>query len=316
VILCVAGSPSIDKLFEVERLIHGAIHRPDEFVQVPGGKGLNVARAAAALGASVVATGVLGGPAGRWIEAELASLGVAGRFVWTEGQTRSALSVADRETGSLTEFYEADAAGTPEAWVELEAAVAALLPEASWCALSGTLPSGSPPDGYARLVADAQAAGVPAAVDVRESALAEAVAAGPDLVKINVHEAEELLERPLDGLVAAAQAAREIRDLAGGDGRTAAITLGAHGAVLIDPGGEMWQGRLSVKGRYPVGCGDTFLAALLAGRERGGGWPEAMALALGASAANAELPGAGRFDPQRATELAAAAAAEIARVPA
>src|ERR1700757_239135 len=107
-ILCVAGSPSIDKLFQVERVVHGEIHRPDGFIQVPGGKGLNVARAAAALGADVVVTGVLGGPAGRWIETELKSQRIAGRFVWTGGQTRSALSVADRETGSLTEFYEAD----------------------------------------------------------------------------------------------------------------------------------------------------------------------------------------------------------------
>ena len=46
VILCVAANPSIDRLFTVERLVPGSIHRPAEFAQVPGGKGLNVARAA------------------------------------------------------------------------------------------------------------------------------------------------------------------------------------------------------------------------------------------------------------------------------
>ncbi len=49
-ILCVASNPSIDKLFEVDRLQPGRIHRPTGFVQVAGGKGLNVARAAASLG--------------------------------------------------------------------------------------------------------------------------------------------------------------------------------------------------------------------------------------------------------------------------
>jgi hypothetical protein len=43
-IVCVAANPSIDKLFEVKRLIDGAIHRPVGFVQVAGGKGLNAAR--------------------------------------------------------------------------------------------------------------------------------------------------------------------------------------------------------------------------------------------------------------------------------
>ena len=37
-ILCVAANPSIDKLFEVDRIVPGAIHRPDGFVQVPGGR--------------------------------------------------------------------------------------------------------------------------------------------------------------------------------------------------------------------------------------------------------------------------------------
>ena len=47
-IVCLAANPSVDRLFEVERLVKGDIHRPSSFVQVAGGKGLNVARAARA----------------------------------------------------------------------------------------------------------------------------------------------------------------------------------------------------------------------------------------------------------------------------
>jgi hypothetical protein len=64
VIVCVAANPSIDKLFEVERLIEGAIHRPVGFVQVAGGKGLNAARAAHSLGAEVQVAAILRGHAG------------------------------------------------------------------------------------------------------------------------------------------------------------------------------------------------------------------------------------------------------------
>ena len=49
-ILCVAGSPSIDRLFEVDRLTHGDIHRPERFVALPGGKGIHVAQVATAPG--------------------------------------------------------------------------------------------------------------------------------------------------------------------------------------------------------------------------------------------------------------------------
>src|SRR2546423_458498 len=61
----------------------GATARPDSFVQVAGGKGLNVARAARALGADVVAVALLRGHAGRWLAEGLAAEGVRSEVVWT-----------------------------------------------------------------------------------------------------------------------------------------------------------------------------------------------------------------------------------------
>jgi fructose-1-phosphate kinase PfkB-like protein len=58
------------------------------------------------------------------------------------------------------------------------------------------------------------------------------------------------------------------------------------------------------RGRYPVGSGDAFLAGLVVGLERGDPLPGALGLALGAAAANAELPGAGALDAARARSLA------------
>ncbi len=71
VIVCVAANPSVDKLFQVERVVPGGIHRPSGYVQVAGGKGLNAARAAATLGADVQAIALLAGHAGRWIAEQL-----------------------------------------------------------------------------------------------------------------------------------------------------------------------------------------------------------------------------------------------------
>jgi len=64
-ILCVAGNPSIDKLFEVAEIEIGEIHRPDRMIALPGGKGIHVAQVATALGAEAVVTGLLAGHAGR-----------------------------------------------------------------------------------------------------------------------------------------------------------------------------------------------------------------------------------------------------------
>ena len=85
-IVCLAANPSIDKLFEVDELHPGEVHRPGRFVQVAGGKGLNAARAAATLGAEVEVVTILGGHAGAWLAEQLGELGIE---VHRSGRRRS-----------------------------------------------------------------------------------------------------------------------------------------------------------------------------------------------------------------------------------
>ena len=314
-ILCVAASPSIDKLFEVDVVQVGRIHRPRSFVQVPGGKGLNVARAAHGLGADVMATGILGGHAGRWIEEALAGEGVPARFAWAEGETRASLSVADDTDRDLTEFYERGPDIGLDGWAGLEAVVQELLPGASWLTISGNLPVGAPPDGYARLIAAASDAAVPVALDSRDEALALGVKAGPHLVKVNAEEGAALLGRAIETLVEARDAAIKILRTTGSGDRIAIVTRGSDGAVVATGAGGVLRGRLYTKGPYPVGSGDAFLAGFVTALDAGESPRQALCLALGAGTANAETPGAGRLDPERAKELASRAEVDQIAMP-
>lgn len=309
-ILCVAGNASIDKLFMVDHVTPGSIHRPLEFIQVPGGKGLNVARAGLALGAEVRVVAVLGGHAGRWIEEALAEEGVPGWFAWTSGETRASLSVSDGETGGLTEFYEDGPPMEPGAWGAMEGIVREVLGGASWITMSGSLPPETPTHGYGALIREARKAGVPSALDARGMALATGLAAGPSVTKVNAAEASELLQTPVSSEEEAIAAAAELRRLAGGKDRGALVTRGWKGAVMVGPDGSAWRGFLDAFGPYPVGSGDAFLAGLVTALDRGSPWPQALALALGAAASNAEQKGAGRLDGDRAGELAAKALVE------
>lgn len=282
-ILCVAPNPSVDKLFEVERLEAGAIHRPTAFAQVPGGKGLNVARAAATLGADVHVVALLGGHAGRWIAD---ALEIPLTAVWRAGETRSCLSVADARTGSLTEFYESGPPVAADEWAEFVRVVGECAESATWTTVSGSLPPEAPAGGYEELVTTANVA-------------VDSVAPGdarPALLKVNLAEA-----RALTGRDAPAEAlAGDLRLRIGG---AAVVTTGA-GAILVTPEGAALRGELAAEGPYPVGSGDAFLAGLVVALERGAGWSDALRAALGSGAANAEVPGAGRLDRGRAEALA------------
>ena len=190
VIAFVAASPSIDRTHVVEALTPGEIHRPQHVVAVAGGKALNAARAAHALGADVHAIALLGGHTGRWVAAALEEEGVTCDAVAGPGETRICLSVSDGE--ALTEFYEPGPELDPEHWAALEAAAARVAASARWVGVAGSLPPGAPADAAARLLRVAREAGARVALDVSGEALRLGLEAGPDFVKVNAAEAAEL----------------------------------------------------------------------------------------------------------------------------
>jgi 1-phosphofructokinase family hexose kinase len=285
-IVCLAANPSIDRLFGVDRLTPGGIHRPAEFEQVAGGKGLNVARAASALGAEVQAVTLLGGHAGRWIAEQCEREGIGLVAAWAQAETRSSLSVAVDDHG-LTEFYEHGAAVTPAEWAGFAELAARHLPQARWTTMSGSLPPGAPADGYVPLIPLTRTA---------FDSLEEGIAARPAVVKLNAEEAELVT-----GTAAALDAARTLHEACG---CAAIVTRGRDGAVMVAPDGTALSGAAEAEGRYPVGSGDAFLAGLVVALDGGADWEQALRAAIGAGTANAEQPGAGVLDPERARAIA------------
>jgi len=284
VIAFVAASPSIDRTHVVDALTPGEIHRPQHVVAVAGGKALNAARAAHALGADVHAIALLGGHTGRWVAAALEAEGVTCDAVPGPGETRICLSVSDGE--ALTEFYEPGPELDPEHWAALETAAARIAAGARWVGIAGSLPPGAPADAAARLIRVAREAGARVALDVSGEALRLGLEAGPHFVKVNAAEAAEL------GFGTAA----ELREAASHDA-AGAITHGAEGMELATPDGETLRAAPPRLGAYPVGSGDAALGGFLAALDAGDSWPDALATAARAAAANAQVPGAGRLLP-------------------
>jgi 1-phosphofructokinase family hexose kinase len=290
VILCVAANPSVDRVARVGALRPGEIHRPADVTVVPGGKGLNAARAARTLGGDVVAGALLAGHAGHFVAERLEREGIRLEAVWArEGETRTSYTVAAGD-GALTEFYERGDQVAGDVWDDFAALVRRHATSADWLTISGSLPAGAPGDGYVGLVGAA-----PTAFDSAEAG----VEGRPALVKVNQAEAARLTGS--DEPVVAA------RILAESSGGAAAVTLGARGAVAVDAEGGEWTATLDALGAYPVGSGDCFLAGMVVALDRGDAFDAALRLAMGVAAANAERPGPALFDRARAEELAARA---------
>jgi 1-phosphofructokinase family hexose kinase len=297
--VCVAPTPAVDRLHELNGPVTvGEIHRPERVVAVAGGKGLNAARAAATLGGSVMATGIVAGRAGDWIEEQLAELGIESRLARAAGETRTCVSVLDRSSGAMTEIYERGAQIDAAAWESLEAILWAELErgDVAAVALSGSLLPGAPPDGFARIarIALASSRTVPVLADTYGPALPALLGERPAILKVNAVEAGDASGVSVGDARSAASAGRILRDAGAA---CVIVTIGLEGAVVVGADDPIQLIPPGLRGAYPVGSGDAFLGGLAIAFARGDSVVEAARLGLAAGIANAFVPGAGELDP-------------------
>jgi 1-phosphofructokinase family hexose kinase len=301
-LVCIAPNPAIDRTYDVERLVPGAIHRPVRVTSVAGGKGLNVARASRHLGADVTAVAILRGHAGRWIEDALAAADVPLRVVWAAGETRTCVSVCDPVTDGLTEIYPRGEPVPPEAWSDLETTVESAVREnAELLTISGGIPPGVDQGAFARLCAAGRSAGARVLLDSYGPGLKGALAERPWLVKVNEQEAAAVIGQATASESGAYAAARSLLEAGAG---SAIVTRGRLGAVLATPDGGWSVGAPPAVGPYAVGSGDAFLAGVATGLLEDLPLTSAAKLGTGAACANATVPGQGDFDPAGARRLA------------
>jgi 1-phosphofructokinase/tagatose 6-phosphate kinase len=181
-IITVTLNAAIDKTLAVPNFRLGRRHRTVQQTTMPGGKGVNVARALKTLGQPVIATGLAGGPTGTRIVEQLTQLSVLSDFVAIGEESRTNTAVIDPTTGEQTEINERGPAVTEQ---EIELFVEKLLylaKGASVCVFAGTLPRQVDVDVYAGLIRELRRLGVLTIVDTEGDPLRRAVRAEPDVI--------------------------------------------------------------------------------------------------------------------------------------
>jgi fructose-1-phosphate kinase PfkB-like protein len=106
VIITVTLNAALDKTLEVPNFTPGRRHRTVEQTTMPGGKGVNIARAIKRLGQPVIATGLAGGATGTRIVEALTDESILNDFVRIREESRTNTAVLDPTTGLHTEINE------------------------------------------------------------------------------------------------------------------------------------------------------------------------------------------------------------------
>ena len=292
---------TIDRTSSIDELRPGEVLRVADVTVTPGGKGLNVARAARSLGQPATLVAFVPGHTGRAAAELIRSEGVALEGVEVGGEIRSTSVIL--EPGRATVLNEPGPALAEGDWDALEAAVARAFGDHRVLVCSGSLPPGSPDDGYARL-----ARGRFAVVDAGGAVLGAALEAGPAVVTPNLAEAEGLLHGRADEAVEASPDARGHAEgaalaLVSAGARAAVVTAAAAGAAVAADGAVTWLVAPRVAVVNPIGAGDVFTAALAGALEADDDVLGAARVAVAAAAASVEVARAGALDAARMAEL-------------
>jgi 1-phosphofructokinase family hexose kinase len=303
-ILTITLNAAVARTLVVPSLTLGHRHRAPESMTLAGGKGVNVARSLRTLDVPVLAAGFAGGRNGDAIRDGLSEAAIPFDLVEIEGHSRTSTAIVDPMAGTQTEINEYGPKVTPAEAKEFSRRLEHLMEYATAVVFAGSVPPNLDESFLVGLVRRARERGLYTVVDSPPSVLTAALKAGPSLVSPNQHEAESVVgfdfieegDFPL-GL-------SRLVEIGAAD---ACVTSSEGHSYLTTENGMVCARAPRVEAVSTVGSGDAYLAGLLAGLLHRHLSPvDAVRLAAGCAAANAETLGAGLFESRRAEELAEA----------
>ena len=283
-ILTVTLNPTVDKTYEVEKLIPGEAIRVKENRQAAAGKGIQVAKVAKLLGEEVSATGFIGGHNGEYIKKFLEKAGIFADFVLVEGETRTCVNVKDLSSGRTTELLEQGAPVLEPQQKEFLERYKKLLCGCEIVTICGSMPSGIDKNFYPDLIKLAKDVGKTVLFDSSGELLVAGIKAKPDVIKPNRDELMELIGRKISTKEEIVAAASEIQSSGVAN---VIVSLGGDGAIFVTTDGVFQGTTPNIPIVNTVGCGDSLVAGFAAGTARGLPTPEKIKLAMAVSTANA-----------------------------
>lgn len=283
-ILTVTLNAAIDKRYVVDGFLEGEVNRVAACSYTPGGKGLNVSKPAVIAGGEVVATGFVGGHAGRYIEDALKPLGITSAFYHLDGESRSCINIWDCKKEIQTEFLEPGFEVKEEEFQGFLQLFQTLIEKADVVAISGSVPKGLDGTAYQEMVKMVKEAGKKVILDTSGNLLKMGIEACPTMIKPNLDEIRMLTGKSCDTLEDMVEAAKKIHSQGV---EIVAVSLGGEGSFVVSESG-VYRARVpKLHAVNTVGCGDSMIAGFALGLSENLPIDEILKKASGISAASA-----------------------------
>lgn len=258
-ILTVTLNPALDKTVTLPGFAVNTVNRVQSARLDPGGKGINVSKTVRALGGQTLVLGVLGGAAGGYIKTALDRMGLANDMVLTEEATRTNIKIVDPILQTSTDINEAGGSVSQETMTSVWDKLTRAVRPGDTVVFAGKNPPGVADMQLADWVRQLHALDVQICVDTVGEPMRLAIREQPAIIKPNLMELEEIVERPLPTEAAILDAARSLSDQGVG---LVAVSLGSDGALFVTQEEVIRGYSPKVPVVSTVGAGDSMMAAL------------------------------------------------------
>ena len=270
-----------DLVGRLSRIEIGEVNTVETLGLFPAGKGINVAKVLKDLGVDVAVGGFLGEDNVGDFETLFKKQGLEDKFHRVAGKTRINVKITETEA-DVTDLNFLGYQITPEAWQQFTVDSLAYCQNFDIVAVCGSLPRGVNPELFADWLNQLHQAGVKVVLDSSNAALTAGLKAHPWLVKPNHRELEAWIGHSLNSLDEIIAAAKKLK----AEGiANVIISMGANGSL--------WLSEQAVMQAQPpkcenvvstVGAGDSMVAGLIYGIEKGLPQAETLAFASAVSA--------------------------------
>lgn len=298
-ILVINLNPSVDKRYEIEDLKKNTVTRARRVQNTAGGKGIHVASVVTTLKEECIVTGFLGGKSGKFIEDELDEKGVKHDFINVNGETRECLALITDDL-SETEILEPGPLISVKEQGMFFDKYYKLLEECSLVVASGSVPRNIPEDFYKRLSEAANYKGKRFLLDTSGNLLLEGIKGKPYFIKPNKEEIENLTGRKVESVQ---DVIHEIKIFQKMGIPFVAISLGEKGSIVGYENRFYEVKSPKVKLVNSIGSGDSYVAGIAIGLERGYTIEDTLKLASACGSANASFSETGFVQERFVHEL-------------
>jgi 1-phosphofructokinase len=259
-IITTTPSPAIDWTIATDSFGLGLVNRATTVSREASGKGLNVSWALHKQGLETLAVFPAGGQTSDFMKETLGAASLPHLVVPVGAEVRTNITLRVSGSPDTKINTSSDLLTTAEIGTYL-GVISSKLQNARVLVSSGSLPPGAPDTLHRDIIALGKKAGVFTVVDSSGHALVEALTQGPDLVKPNQEELEELTGRTVMTLGDVVAACEEVRAMGAG---AVLASLGRQGVVLVDSEGVLVGSVTGVVARNTIGAGDALLAGFIA----------------------------------------------------